>query len=285
MTGFLAGIVLYNPLIDRLEENIAAIADQVDKIIFIDNSMNQTISVLKCINKCLEKNNYVYINNNANLGIAKALNQIMQYAFDHQYKWVLTLDQDTVCPCQIIEKFEPYTYSDVRGIICPKIRDRNFEFINNEHGETNIIDNCITSAALTSTSLWKKIGGFSEELFIDYVDFDYCLNLKTHGYHILRVNSVEILHEIGHAKTVNMCGKRMLLFNHPPIRNYYIVRNKLYCAYKYKNIIDVKKEKKEIFTHIVRVLLFEGNKARNMVCFYKGIKDGKKMIIGMKNRK
>lgn len=281
MTGFLAGIVLYNPSLDRLGENIAAIVSQVDKIIFIDNSTNRSIDILNYINKFLDKNNYVYINNNANLGIAKALNQIMEYAFDHQYKWVLTLDQDTVCPQHIIKKFEPYTKEDNRGIVCPKIKDRNFEFENNEHGETDVVDYCITSAALTSTNIWKKIGGFAEELFIDYVDFDYCLNLKLHGFQILRVNSVEILHEIGHAKTVNICGKKLLLFNHPPIRNYYIVRNKLVCAYKYRHIINKKKENKEILTHIIRVLLLEKNKIKNISYFYKGIKDGKKMILGM----
>ena len=34
----LAGIVLYNPDIERLRENIAAIAPQVDTLLFIDNA-------------------------------------------------------------------------------------------------------------------------------------------------------------------------------------------------------------------------------------------------------
>lgn len=277
----LAGIVLYNPNLDRLRENIMSITKQVDKIIFVDNSTISSIDRNKMINLLLKDSQYVYIDNKCNFGIAKALNQIMKYAYNNDYEWVLTLDQDTICPQNLINGYKQYLNLPDIGIICPKIKDRNFEFENNELGKTDFVEYCITSASLTSTKIWKKIGGFSEELFIDYVDFDYCLNLKKNDYKILRVNTVEILHEIGHAKTYHILGKEILTFNHPPIRNYYIVRNKLVCAYKYKDIVNVNKEKKEVLTHVLRVVFLENNKIKNIRCLYKGILDGKKMISEM----
>lgn len=278
----LAGIVLYNPDLDRLKDNIRAIEKQVEKIVFVDNSMGSSVKSIEVIDQILQEKQYVYIDNNGNLGIAKALNQIMTYAYYNKYEWVLTLDQDTICPQNLIASYKQYLNLTDVGIVCPKIKDRNFKYENNDLGETDYIEYCITSAALTSTIIWKKVGGFSEELFIDYVDFDYCLNLKRNNYKILRVNSVEILHEIGHAKTYHIFGKTILTFNHPPIRNYYIVRNKLVCAYKYKNLVNVRKEKQEILTHILKVIFLENNKLINIRCLHEGIKDGKEMISEMR---
>lgn len=278
----LAGIVLYNPNMDRLTENIQAIENQVEKIVLVDNSTENFVEKTELVNLLLQDSRFVYIDNKGNLGIAKALNQIMSYAFDKEYEWVLTLDQDTICPQNLVENYKQYLGVPDVGIICPKIKDRNFEFINNDSGKTDFVKYCITSAALTSTLIWKKIGGFSDELFIDYVDFDYCLNLKKNNYRILRVNTVEILHEIGHAKTYHILGKTILTFNHPPIRNYYIVRNKLVCAYKYKNLVNIRKEKKEIFTHVLKVIFLENNKLQNIKCLCKGIEDGIGMISEMR---
>lgn len=274
----LAGIVLYNPDLSRLEENIRSIYNQVDKIIFIDNSTIKQNETILCIEKIVAKNKTIFINNNGNAGIAKALNQIMEYALTHGFEWALTLDQDTVCPYNLIESYFPFLEKDDVGIICPKIEDRNFAFINDDTGTIEYVDSCITSASLTSTKIWKNVGGFTNELFIDYVDFDYCLKLKQHHYKILRVNTVSILHEIGHAKTYNILGKKILLFNHPPIRNYYIVRNKLLCAYRYKKILNFRREKKEIVTFVIRVLIFENKKKENIVSIIRGIIDGRQMI-------
>lgn len=274
----LAGIVLYNPDINRLRENICSIEKQIDELVLIDNSTRKDGSI-DCLFKQISPTlKHTIINNDGNKGIARALNQILNYAYLNGYEWALTLDQDTVCPENMIEAFTPFFGVDKLGIICPKIVDRNFKYINNETGTWNYVDKCITSASLTSTNAWKDVGGFTDELFIDYVDFDYCFKLREKGYRILRVNTVSVLHEIGHAKTYKIFGKRILVFNHPPIRNYYIVRNKLYCAYIYNDIIDRRKEKKEILTFILRVLCFEGNKFSNFISCIKGLREGKKMI-------
>lgn len=280
----LAGIVLYNPDIRRLKENISSIRYQVDKIVFIDNSTIKKNETIECVENLLDKDKFVFIDNDGNVGIARALNQIMGFAASNGFEWVLTLDQDTVCPCDLLKNYEQFLNRTDIGIICPKIKDRNFDFVNGDKGITEYVDSCITSAALTSTKIWKSVGGFTDDLFIDYVDFDYCLKLKEHEYKILRVNTVSILHEIGHAKTYNILGKRILLFNHPPIRTYYIVRNKLFCADKYRSILNSRREKKEVITFVIKTLLFEDNKREKMLSAIRGIRDGKRMIAKLEGR-
>ena len=273
-----AGIVLYNPDIRRLIENISAIKNQVGYVILVNNSPEISIRIKNIAEKELTTVNYKIINNEYNMGIAKALNQIMHCALLEGYEWVITLDQDTVCPVDLLEKMLPFIKIKDVGIICPKVVDRNFCFDNNEHGSFEFVDKCITSASLTSLEIWKKVGGYDERLFIDYVDFDYCLNLKQHGYKILRVNNIDILHEIGHAREFSVLNKKILVFNHPAMRIYYIARNKLFCAHKYKETISKNLEIKELLTMIFRVVIFETDKCNKVVAFIRGIIDGRKMI-------
>ena len=99
----LAGITLFNPDVARLEENISSIYGQVDRVICVDNGSDN----IKSIEDCVLKNwkNITIIKNGKNEGIAKALNQMFEFAIEQQYEYVLTLDQDSVCPDNIIEEY------------------------------------------------------------------------------------------------------------------------------------------------------------------------------------
>ena len=59
---------------------------------------------IKNIEDCVLNNwkNITIIKNGKNEGIAKALNQMFEFAIEQQYEYVLTLDQDSVCPDNII---------------------------------------------------------------------------------------------------------------------------------------------------------------------------------------
>ena len=83
-----AGVVFYNPDIERLKKNITAVAPQVDEVV-VDNSSSNIKDVQQLL--CLY-DNVTVPNNKRNMGIAKALNQLFEYARIHSYEWVLTLD-------------------------------------------------------------------------------------------------------------------------------------------------------------------------------------------------
>ena len=190
-----AGVTLFQPEIERLKENINAIYPQVDRVFCVDNGSNNIDEVENWLN--VYYSDIILVKNTENLGIARALNQIFEYAVKQDAEWVLTLDQDSVCPSNLIQIYRDYMNVEKIGIICPVLRDRNYEQMDETKGKSEQVSECITSASLNSVSAWTEVGGFFEPLFIDYVDQDYCANLIEHGYHIIRANEAILLHEIG----------------------------------------------------------------------------------------
>ena len=271
----LAGITLFNPDVARLEENISSIYGQVDRVICVDNGSDN----IKSIEDCVLKNwkNITIIKNGKNEGIAKALNQMFEFAIEQQYEYVLTLDQDSVCPDNIIEEYNKYLDEHKLGSLCPQCVDRNFKSeLNNE--DVIEVDKCITSASLVPVSAWNDVGGFNDELFIDFVDHDFCAKLKEHGYRILQIGSVKLSHELGKGKNYSILGVKFTALNHSAMRKYYMVRNWIYYMNEHKDIINLKAEKKSYRLFFLKTLIFEDDKLKKMKHMLKVIRDCIKLI-------
>ena len=270
----LAGITLYNPELDRLEENITAILGQVDKIICIDNGSKNIREVEGFIKKRFPE---ISIKKNAeNKGVAAALNQIFSYGKEKGFTWVLTLDQDSVCPDNLMKEYRKYWNIEGVGVLSPRIIDRNFQK-NTEAGLAyEEVDACITSASLTSVEAWEKVGGFWEYLFIDYVDHDFCAKCAKAGIKILRINRVALLHELGKGQHKRLFGKQLTILNHSPMRKYYIVRNRLIYMKEHREVIDIKAERKKYIFFYIKTLLFEDQKWEKLKEMLRGRRDGKR---------
>ena len=87
-----ATVILYNPE-DEIYINIESYINYVDILYIIDNSTHHNNNLVKRLNKNFT--NIKYINNNANLGIATALNIGCKEALDEKFNWILTMDQDS----------------------------------------------------------------------------------------------------------------------------------------------------------------------------------------------
>lgn len=273
-----AGIVTFNPDIDKLDANIRAILPQVEKLVIVDNNSNNITRIEELI-KCNPKIHI--IKNSENYGIAKALNQILRDANSNGAEWVLTLDQDSVCYEDIISTLYPLTNKNKVGMISPLIDDKNVGKIRVNKIKANEIESCITSGCLTNVTVCLAMGGFDETMFIDLVDTEMCYRLRRNGYSILQANKVCMKHEIGtDSKTINIFGKKIYLFNHSPFREYYCARNTIYLARKYKD--DRKKMVRSFLTVINRtfiVFLFEDNRIKKLLKRIEGIRDGLIMNI------
>lgn len=270
----LAGITLYEPDVQRLLENIEAVLPQVDKLICVDNGS-------KNINEIKDRIQWKYpqieiIENGENLGIAKALNQMFAYAEEKGYEWVLTLDQDSVCPANLMEEYKKYLHLEGVGVLSPKMVDRNFEKDTQTESVYDYVDKCITSASLTSVETWRSVGGFWEYLFIDFVDHDFCAKCVEKDIKILRVNSVSLLHELGNGEHHTFLGRRVTALNHSPFRKYYMVRNWLIYMKVHREVIDYKKERNSYRFFYLKTMLFEKQKLQKLVQMLKGRRDGKK---------
>ena len=123
---YAAGIVLFNPDTERLKENISAIAPQVRDVILVDNGSENLTEITALT---AEYSNITYVRNDKNEGLARALNQIVDKAEELGVSWVLTLDQDTVCQPDIIERYDAMVRraKDNVAIITSKYRDRSVE--------------------------------------------------------------------------------------------------------------------------------------------------------------
>lgn len=253
----IASIVLYNPNIERLRQNIEAILPQVNEVIIVDNGSKNIMDSLEMTNAY---SNIAFIKNNENLGIATALNQAARFAMEHGYDWIITLDQDSVAPENLIATYSALTNKTRLGMICCKIVDRNF----GEKREQSIKDTgveevpmCITSAAMMNLEVWQLVGGFSDDFFIDFVDFDICLSMREYGYKIIRTNDKALLHEVGHSELRYLFGKEYQIYHHLPLRYYYMVRNGVYLGKRHHFIMRAIYRSFRLF---VLVMLFENHK-------------------------
>lgn len=286
----LAGVVvLYNPD-SKVKKNIDSYIKYLDKLYIVDNSNNDMIFDYK--DKKVE-----YIKNNKNLGIASALNIAAKKAISDKFEWLLTMDQDSMFEkgeldkmLEFIEKLRTDSYIqminttsyDEIGLVSPLHKT-----VMNVDGDEKGIDfpmTVMTSGNIINLSAYQKIGGYKEWFFIDGVDFDYCLNLKMHGYKVIRLNFVYLKHNLGDAVTKNIFGKKIYSLNHSPLRRYYIVRNRHYLYDLYKNDYRdyCKLELSRTRNEAIKILLCETQKIRKLSYMFKGYIDYK---LGKKGEK
>lgn len=271
-----AGIVSYNPDIIRLNENINAIYPQVDKVLIVDNNSDNLSGIERVV---MKYRNAILIKNNDNLGIAKALNQIMETGLNEQVDWILTLDQDSVVTDSLILQYRQYIDLPNVGMLTCIIKDRNAKGITSSEieGEYEEVPRCYTSGCLTKVSAWNDSGHFDEKMFIDYVDYDMCMKLRECGYKIFRVNQIGLLHELGHSKDVKLFNKKYVVSNHSPKRKYFIVRNWLYYNKKHSKILNLRQEYKGFLRFVIFTIIYEPNKLLKIKAMVHGALDSRKM--------
>lgn len=280
---FSAIIVTYNPDVQILIANISRIKPQVDKVLIVDNGSGNIAFIKKAIQ------DVEIFELEINVGIAKALNIGIGYVQNLGYDWVFTLDQDSILPENVVQEFLKFINNNNMksvGILAPRIIDRGWDkkqieiekkFIT---GDYQIIKRAITSGNLVNISAWEKVGGFDDELFIDWVDFDFNKRLELQGFSIIQINSVTMNHEIGvgiHPKLLHrilLYSKNRKFYDHSSIRQYYFYRNKVIYFRRYE-----KGWKKARILFLVALsareaFLYSSPKFRKFGSAIKGLKDG-----------
>lgn len=266
-----AGIVLYNPDINRLKQNIKAVIPQVDVLVLYDNGSKNITKIEKMISSL--NINIILLKSTKNTGVAHALNEIAKQVLNEKYDWLLTLDQDTVLKPELVINYLKYINLPNVGQLCCDFIDRNTN--KREYNQFNSekykeIDKWITSGSLINLQALKKVGGFDEDLFIDYVDFDVCFALRKNGYKNYIINFVGMLHEIGERKTYSFFFKEIDVMNHSAFRHFYITRNEIlvykrYPNEKLPNMYFIQ------FKAIIKVILFENKKIPKILAINKGL--------------
>jgi len=272
-----AGIVLYNPDVERLAQSVDAIKPQVDCIVFVDNASENIGEV----QGKFSGGDYIWIKNDSNLGIARALNQLLEYADKNGYEWILTLDQDSICGDGFVQKLLSVVEDEAIAMVGPLIIDRGIADADMSSGkplpETEDVRLCITSGCLTNVKTVLAIGGFNEWLFIDEVDREICLRLLQSGYRLVRVNTVRLMHEYG-LKTVTrrILWKKVIYRNYTPLRVYYQTRNLVYMMRKFGREYTPRLFRRWVRLYFAFSVKFicEPNRIKRLNAFVKGLKEG-----------
>jgi rhamnosyltransferase len=236
-------VVTYDPDAG-LAERAEIISSQVGTFIIVDNHSSQPS--METIKKTCVKLGIHLIPNDENLGVATALNQGIRYAKDCGCDWALTLDQDTTPYSTMVQNLiAAYRGCPLKlkvGIIGSNFQDRNTGRVLLDNrgfpdSSWEEVDEIATSGSLVSIAAFSEVGPFRDELFIDYVDFEYCLRLKENGYKIIAGRKIGMVHAAGNAKMHRVLWRRIWSYHHPPIRSYYRARNAflLGCEYLWKD--------------------------------------------------
>ena len=269
----IAGVViLYNPNKNVLN-NIKTYIDNIDKLYVIDNSLVE--------NNFFNNKKIKYIFNGKNLGIAKALNIGAKEAIKDGYDYLLTMDEDSKFNniSKMIHWINNTKMSDI-GLVSPW-HELNIG-IKKPFDKIDYPLTVMTSGNIINLKAYKKVKGFNNDLFIDCVDFDYCVKLHINNYKVVRLNFVTLKHSLGKIKVDKLLFKKITHSNHNYIRRYYMTRNGFYIGNLYKdNYPKLKLDiMKEIRRDIIKIILLEDDKYKKIKYMIKGYKDYKKGILG-----
>jgi rhamnosyltransferase len=263
----LAIVITYNPSIDDLITNISSFINFVDRLIIWDNSPT---SCLKSF--FLDKKIEVFTDGQ-NRGIAYPINQVVNIvnSSNENYTHLLTMDQDSTWLNFSYYVNEISSFCDDNTIFSPNI---NKEFnVSNCKKEVNY---CITSGAIFTKNVLKKIGFFNEEYSVDCVDYDFCFKAKNNGVKILKILGAELLQNYGVEKKHRIF--RFRVNEYSPKRLYFIVRNHIFLFKDYPQNFDFRlffmSFKNYFLFKIPKILLMESNKLDKIKCIFKGLNDG-----------
>jgi rhamnosyltransferase len=287
-------VVLYNPD-DRVYDNILSFSSGVEVIYIVDNSDKKDCFNVKKLKKISEK--IRYIKNEENFGIAYALNQGADLAVNDGYLWLLTLDQDSRVKPDMINNLLDYLKSNDTSKIGIISSFHEVKFSKKlPIGEYEHVLETMTSGNILNLEVFKIMGHFINELFIDSVDHEYCLRLNKNGFKVIIVNSARLVHPLGDRKSGRFLRIRNLFKmnsplmiwrtynNHNYIRKYYIVRNRFYVSKMYKKEFPEYRKKmiRTVFDEVINVIMFEHDKFTKLKSMLIGYIDYKRGFLGKK---
>lgn len=264
-------MVLYNPDKD-IFKRLKKLACNSDKVLVILNQKD-----LFCeFDLNIENAELIILGENR--GLAKALNVGIKKALsDISCTFIALFDQDSMLVndksiLKITKYFLKYPNHKI-GLIGHTSIDikltHNSKSIGNEIEE---VDDIITSGSIIPCNVLLDVGLMDENLFIDYIDYEWCLRAKSMGYKIFKSSKSFINHNLGD-DFINIAGIYKPIHNNP-IRKYYIIRNCLILLSRdYIPILWKLKHLLKLSYRIPGYILFSDEKFNSILVIKKSFTD------------
>lgn len=209
-------------------------------IVLVNNSPEISIDSYK-------SNHVTVINNSTNIGLAAALNVGILEAKKQGAEMVALFDQDTLLQdnfCSSMLKlikayqgkksalYAPSYFNHVTKDYGSFINFKPLQLIRSKPFNYSYVaypQYVITSGSVITIAVLEDVGLMLEELFIDFIDIEWCLRARSKGYEIVIFPQVEISHYLGDS-SISFLGTNYPI--HSPKRMYYYFRNAMYLYQK-----------------------------------------------------
>jgi rhamnosyltransferase len=262
----------------QVKAAVKVAVSQFSQVIVVDNTPDPEL-----VRHLVQGLGVSLLSNGVNVGLGKALNQGCHAAIAAQFEWVVTLDQDSLMQmdflqCQVscwaAAADKPFMLgcnflNRGKGAMSPRFP------IGRRYQECKTV---ITAGALMHLGVWRELGSFREDFFIDSLDHELCLRARGKGFRVARNGEILMSHSIGSGKQL----RSWLPFEHSSRRKYTSTRNTVRTILEYglREPSWAFKKIAGIFYEAIAVLLLEPHKAEKLKAMGVGLADGIRNRLG-----
>ena len=244
-----AVIVTYFPDPGQLQELLASIAGQVEAVVIVDNTPSPGASGLEAMLAATHPLASHTIRFGNNRGIAAAQNAGIAWAIERGSGYVLLFDHDSVPGADMVEKLrDTAEHLLSSGVAMAAVGPRYINPASERLARIQQIgalrvhlsscpdqpadslvrcDVLISSGTLIPVRTIEVIGNLEESLFIDGVDYEWCLRARDRGYSSYVACGAFMRHHLGAGAVRYWFGRWRHAPIHSPARHYYMLRNAL----------------------------------------------------------
>lgn len=215
----------------------------------------------------------------SNLGLGGALNVAVKH-LPADAQAVLLLDQDSVLPQELIPGLAAHLRDDPAvGIAAPTPWDAKHEKFYNVgaglHDAAVDREAVITSGMLVRRDLIERIP-FREDLFNDFVDIAFCVDVRRTGARIVQDYRIKLPHSMGDRREHKVGPMTVRVIHYPAWRHYWIARNGMRFAMDNVRQHPLGFLPMAVFLgrKFVSTTLFEPDRRHHLPALVRGVRDG-----------
>lgn len=274
-------VITYRPQGDILAR-LDLLAQQSSQLIIVDNGSDQSIETQLSDYAQNDTAHRTFLPLGQNKGIAAALNVGLAKAHSLGYRWALTMDQDTRPNSDLLAHLIQIANESQQtkpAIVAANYLDSTGKPYIKITGSSKWFSakTVITSGSLVTLQAWHQIHGYREDFFIDSVDHDFCFRCRFAGWQIIQSERPLMQHQLGQTtRRVWFMGLRPAVANYPPLRRYYMTRNRvaMFKAHWRNEPLWTSQSLAMIAVDAILIFLYEPSKYRKLQAIGRGLWHG-----------
>jgi len=248
-----AVVVTFHPYEAYLRELLEILLPQVERVVLVDNTPGSDDAVGRLVARMPDMGCRIQlVALGRNLGVATALNIGMRASFDAGCTHVLLSDQDSVPAANMVSclldadrslRREGAAIAAVGPAMLNQTVEQPFRFVARRRGlpwyvydvpsssrPLIKVASLITSGSLLSRSAVESVGPMREDLFVDYIDIEWCQRAHAKGLPSYACASAKLTQRMGdRTLRIWLLGWRRIS-EYSPLRLYYQFRNSAYLC-------------------------------------------------------